>query len=87
MTIGIGCSPITGVIYAGNIRKHKDGVKEYTGQWTDVTDEAITAVIAFFNVKFRQSFKDGDGELGLSGTFKNGRKYKLTYTEIKDGKE
>lgn len=68
-TLKVGCSPITGIIYAGSVSK--------TGLWgknkTDVTDSAISSVA--------QSLLITEEKL----VFKyNGKKYELKVVESKE---
>lgn len=85
MMMGIGCTPITGRIYVGPKRTLKDGTSMWTGKRTDVTDEAIGAVVYHFDYLYR-GFGKKDPII-LKGEFPDGTKYKLTYTESKEEKE
>lgn len=86
MTLVIGCSPILGRIYITVIRERKDGSRVWTNNRTDVTDDAVRAVLHYLKKTYADFF-NGEGEIEISGKWANGKKYKLTYTEIKDGKE
>ena len=86
MTLGIGCSPITGVVYIGTIRKRKDGTQVWTDNRIDVTNEAIGAVLHHLQISYADLL-NGEGEIEISGQWDNGKKYRLTYTESKEEKE
>lgn len=60
MTYGVGCC-ITG-IYAGKIKQHPDGLKEFVGENTDVTKEAIGAVAQWLYENHKEyNFTTRDG--------------------------
>lgn len=41
----VGCSPITGMIYAGTVREDKNGNIVWTNNRHEVTEEAVDAVV------------------------------------------
>ncbi len=41
----VGCSPITGTIYAGTVREDKKGNIVWTNNRHEVTEEAVDAVV------------------------------------------
>lgn len=64
--IHIGCG-IAG-IYAGKLRTYKDGHREWSGERTNVTEEAIGAVAQYFlddQSTFTFEYKGKTYELGV----------------------
>lgn len=45
----VGCSPITGTIYAGTVRENKNGVEVWTSNRHEVTEQAVDAVVYRLN--------------------------------------
>ena len=45
----VGCSPITGTIYAGTVRENKKGVELWTSNRHEVTEQAVDAVVFRLN--------------------------------------
>lgn len=41
----VGCSPLTGKIFAGTVRENKDGVEMWTSNKHEVTEDAVNAVV------------------------------------------
>lgn len=82
--IHVGCGYITNTIYAGNIRKYKDGHQEWSGERSDVTEECLHAVVAYMIAEQERQEKLDPSERTVQ-VYTNGRtgkKYILLVKEV-----
>jgi len=65
----VGCSPITGTIYAGYVREKKNGEVVWANNRHEVTEEAVDAVVERLkmlpNMMEKYKWKVGDKEYVL----------------------
>lgn len=84
MTLGVGCSLITGRIFVGQSKKVNDnGTRMWTGNRIDVTDQAVGAVAMHLHVKLHEGETIGDA-IVVTGMHADGTKFMIHYEEHKE---
>ena len=82
--IHVGCGYIMNKIYAGKIRKYKDGHLEWSGERSDVTNECLHAVVTYMiaEQKRQEKLDPSERTVEVYTDGRTGKKYILQLKEV-----
>lgn len=81
--IHVGCGYITNTIYAGKVRKYKDGHLEWSGKRSDVTNECLHAVVTYMIAEQERQEKLDPSQRTVK-VYTNGRTGKKYILQVKE---